>query len=68
MRKQRIISKKIWKLNENQTKVTFEKRIKELVRTNMLDLWKTFKDGVGRACDEVCEKKKSRRDQGDMCW
>ena len=34
----------------------------------MLNLWKTFKDGVRRACDKVCGKKKSRKDRGDMCW
>ena len=54
-------------MNENQTKVTFEKRVKELVSTDAPDLWKTFKDGVLKACDEVCGKK-SRRDRGDMCW
>ena len=34
----------------------------------MPNLWKTFKDGVLKACDEVCGTKKSRRDQGDMWW
>ena len=31
VRKERIIRRKIWKLNENQARVRFEKRIKELV-------------------------------------
>ena len=31
-------------------------------------MWKTFKDGVPKACDELCVKKKSRRDQGNMWW
>ena len=35
----------------------FEKIVKELVRTDVPDLWKTFKDGVLKACDEVCGKK-----------
>ena len=60
--------RKIWKLNENQTRVRFEKRVKELVSTDAPDLWKTFKDGVLKACDELCGKKESRRDQGDMWW
>ena len=64
VRTQRIIRRKIWKLNENQTRVKFEKRVKEPVSTDAPDLWKTFKDGVLKACDEVCGKKKSRRDQG----
>ena len=46
----------------------FEKRVKELVRTDASDLWKTFRDGVLKACDELFGKKKSRRDQGDMWW
>ena len=64
---QRVI-RKIWKYNENQTRVRFEKRVKELVCTEAPDLWKTFKDGVLKACDEMCEKKKCRRDEGDMWW
>ena len=66
VRKERIIRRKIWKLNENQTRVRFEKTVKELVSTYAPDLWKTFKDGVLKACDELCGKKKSRRDQGDI--
>ena len=45
-----------------------KKRVKELVSTDALDLWKTFKDGVLKACDKLCGKKKCRRDQGDMWW
>ena len=42
--------------------------MKELVSTDAPDLWKTFKDGLLKACDEVCGKKKFRRDRGDMWW
>ena len=63
--KEWIIRRKIWKLNENQTRVRFEKRVKEHVSTDAPDLWKTFRDGVLKACDEVCGKK-SRRDQGGI--
>ena len=62
MRKQQIKRRKIWKLSKNQTTVRFEKRAKELVSTDAPDLWKTFKDGVLKTCDEVCGKKKSSRD------
>ena len=68
VRNERIIKRKIWKLNKKQTRVRFEKRVKELMSTDAPDLWKTFKDGVLKACDELCGKKKSRRDQGDMWW
>ena len=68
VKKQRFIRRKIWKLNENRTRVRFEKRVKELVSTDAPDLWRTSKDGVLKTCDEVGGKKKSRRDQGDMWW
>ena len=55
-------------MNENRTRVRFEKRVKELVSTDVPDLWKTFKDGVLKACNKMCEKKKSRRDRGDKWW
>ena len=57
VRKERITRRKIWKLNENRTRVKFEKRVKELVRTDAPDLWKTFWDGVLKACDKLCGKK-----------
>ena len=68
VRKERIIRRQIWKLNENQTRVRFEKRVKELVSTDAPDLWKTFRDGVLKVCDELRGKKKPRGDQGDMWW
>ena len=39
VRKERIIRRKIWKLNENRTRVRFEKRVKELVNTDASYLW-----------------------------
>ena len=56
----------MWKLNEIRTRVRFENKVKELVSTDVPNLWKTLTDGVLKACDEVCGKKKSRRDRGDM--
>ena len=38
VRKQRIIRRRILKFNENQTRVRFEKRVKELVSTDAPDL------------------------------
>ena len=57
VRKEQIIRRKIWKLNENRTRVRFEKRVKELVSTDAPDLWKIYRDGVLKACDELCGKK-----------
>ena len=64
VRKERIIRRKIWKLNKNRIRVRFQRRVKELVSTDAPDLWKTFKDGVLKACHDVCGKKRSRRDRG----
>ena len=41
VKKQRTIRRKIWKLNENQTRLGLKKRVKELVSTDAPDLWKT---------------------------
>ena len=40
VRKEQIIRRKIWKLNDNRTRVRFEKRVrvKELVSTDAPDL------------------------------
>ena len=55
-------------MNENRIRERFEKRVRKLASTDAPDLWKTFKDGVLKACDELRGKKKSRRDRGDMWW
>ena len=56
VRKERIIRRKIWKLNQNRTRMRFGKKAKELVSTDAPDLWTTFKDSVLKACDELCGK------------
>ena len=45
-----------------------EGRVGGLVSTDASDLWKCFKEGVLKACYEVCGKKKKKRDQGDTWW
>ena len=42
--KQRIIRRKIWKWNKNQTRVRFEKRVKELVGTDSPDFVENFQE------------------------
>ena len=56
VKKERII-RKIWKLNENRTRVKFQKRVKELVSTDASDLWETFKDVVPRHVTKCVEKR-----------
>ena len=55
-------------MNQNQRSLRFEKRVKELASTDVPDLWKAFKDGVIKACDEMGGTKKSGKYSGDMWW
>ena len=68
VRKKAIERRKVWKLKEDDTRARFEGRVGELVSADARDLWKCFKEGVLKACDEVCGKKKGTRDQGDTWW
>ena len=68
MRKDRIGRKRVWKLKNNETRRKFAERVEELVNVDTSDLWRSFKDGVLRACDEICGKKRGRRDQGNTWW
>ena len=67
-RKEAIERRKVWKLKEDDTRARFEGREGELVSADAPDLWKCFKEGMLKACDEVCGKKKGSRDQGDTWW
>lgn len=68
VRRKAVERRKTWKLKEDDTRVRFEERVGELVNMDAPDLWKCFKEGLLKACDEVCGKKKGRRDQGDTWW
>ena len=68
VRKKAIEIRKVWKLKEDDTRARFEGRVGKLVSADAPDLWKCFKEGVLKTCDEVCGKKKGRRDQGDTRW
>ena len=60
--------RKVWKLKEEDTRARFKGRVRELVSDDAQDVWRNFKEGVLKACDEVCGKKKGRRDRGDTWW
>lgn len=51
-------------MKENEMRVRFEKWVKELINTEPPGLWRSFKDGVLKARDELCRKKIIRRDSG----
>ena len=39
-----------------------------MVETEAVDLWESYKNGVLKACDELSEKTKGRRDHGNTWW
>ena len=44
------------------------KRVKKLANVDTFNLWNAFKNGMKKACREVCEKKKGKRNHGDTWW
>ena len=59
---------RVWKLKEQEIKEKFEERVAELVDTDSMDFWGSYKNGVLQACDEWCEKTKARGDREKTCW
>ena len=51
-----------------QHKVRFKKKVKESIIVDSLNLWYTFKNDVLQACDELCGKKKSRKNHENTWW
>ena len=55
-------------LKEHERKTEIEERVDELVDAEASNLWNSFKDGVLKACDKVCERKMVKMDRNNMCW
>jgi len=53
-----------WKLQDKEVQENFEKRVGELVDVKKTNLWESFRDGVLKACNEICGKKKVRKNRG----
>ena len=60
--------RRVWKLKGNNIQTKFQKSVKELVDVDAPNLWDTFKNSTLQACDEVCGKKKGRRNHGNTWW
>ena len=54
-----------WKLKEGEMQEKFERRVEELIDVKTTNLWESFSDGVLTACDELCGKKKVRKNGGN---
>ena len=53
----------LWK---DDVRKRFEEKVNEIV--DVPNLWRHFKDGVLRVCDESCGKKRGRGSKGDTWW
>ena len=68
VKKSKRVRWRMWKLKEKEIKEKFEKRIEKLVDFDSKDLWGSYKNGVLKACDELCGKTKARGDRGNTWW
>ena len=68
VKKSKRVRRKVWKLKEKEIKETFEERVVELVNTDSMDWWGSYKNGVLQACDELCGKAKARGNRGNTWW
>ena len=57
----------VWKLKEREMQEKFE-RVEELVDVETTNLWESFRDGVLTTWDELCGKKKVRKNGGNKWW
>ena len=46
----------------------YEEKVIKLVDVGAPNLWGVFKNGVSKACDEVCGKKRGRKNTGNTWW
>ena len=68
VKKESRVKRMVWKLKEREMQEKFEKRVEELVDVETTNLWESFRDGVLTACDELCGKKKVRKNGGNTWW
>ena len=62
------VKRVVWKLKEREMQEKFERTVEELVDVETTNLWESFRDGVLTACDELCGKKKVRKNGGNKWW
>ena len=68
VKKESRVKRMVWKLKERKMQEKFERRVEELVDVETTNLWESFRDGVLTACDELCGKKKVRKNGGNKWW
>ena len=70
MRKTCAEKRRITFLKDVKIRQGLEEKITELVDVGALNLWGNIKEGILKACDEVCGKRKEgmKRSKGDAWW
>ena len=68
VKKSRRVRWRVWKLKEKEIKEKFEEGVVELVDTDLMNLWGSYKKGVLQASDELCGKTRWRGDRGNTWW
>jgi len=57
MKQESVVKRRVWKLKNGDMRKRFEERVEELVNFEAPDMWDSYKNGVVKACDEVCGRK-----------
>ena len=68
VKKSKRVRWRVWKPKEKKIKEKFKERIEKLVDIDSKDLWGSYKNGVLKESDELCEKTKARGDWGNTWW
>ena len=68
VQKESRVKRMVGKLKEREMQEKFERRVEELVDVETINLWESFRDGILMECDELCGKKKVRKNGGNKWW
>ena len=68
VKKDSRVKRTVWKLKERKMQEKFERIVKELIDIETINLWESFRDGILTACDELCGKKKVRKNEENKWW
>ena len=65
VKKESRVKHMVWKLKEKKCKRNLKE---ELLDVETTSLWESFRDGVLKACNELCGKKKVIKNGGNKWW
>ena len=72
LQNEQTVSRRVWKFKKTIREQNFKKELRELFDVEAPNLWNTFKNGILKAYNEVCEKNhvkcEKKRNHGDTWW